>query len=102
MIQKQSNNHHSGRTHKHQEQKESTACPEFNREHAHRFFSDMKMIVHYEFVPPNITVNSNFYFEMFERKCAKKKTRTLAQPQLAPSSRQCTCPHVPDNHRVCD
>jgi superoxide dismutase len=39
---------------------------------------------------------------MLERKYVKKNTGTLAEPQLAPSSRQRTCPHVPENHRVCD
>jgi hypothetical protein len=41
-------------------------------------------------------------FETLERKCATKKTGTLAQPQLAASSQQCAHPHVPENHRVCD
>jgi hypothetical protein len=37
MIQKQSNNHHSGRAHNHQEQ-EGMADPEFNNEHDHCSF----------------------------------------------------------------
>jgi hypothetical protein len=37
-------------------------------------------------------------FETLERKCAMKKTGTLAQPQLAPSSRQHSRTHVPENH----
>jgi hypothetical protein len=35
------------------------AGPEFNKEHAHCFF-DVKGIVHREFVPPKMTVNSDF------------------------------------------
>jgi hypothetical protein len=35
-------------------------------------------------------------------KCATKKTGTLAQPQLVPSSWQRACPYVSVNHRVCD
>jgi hypothetical protein len=35
---------------------------EFNKEHANCFFN-VKGIVHHEFVPPNNTVSSNFYFE---------------------------------------
>jgi hypothetical protein len=34
--------------------------------------------------------------------CQETLTENLAQPQLAPSSRQLTHPHVPENHRVCD
>jgi hypothetical protein len=30
------------------------------------------------------------YFEMLDRECATEKIRTLAQPQLGPSSRECT------------
>jgi hypothetical protein len=41
-------------------------------------------------------------FETLERKCVTRKTRILAQPQLATSSWQRACPHVPENHRVCD
>jgi hypothetical protein len=39
-------------------------------------------------------------FEMLERKCVLKKTGTLAQPQLAPSSWQHNCSNVPENHTV--
>jgi hypothetical protein len=57
----------------------------------------MKGIVHHEFVPPNTTINPDFCsycdVETPERKCATKKTETLAQPQLAPSSQQCASPH---------
>jgi hypothetical protein len=59
--------------------KKSPAGPECNKEHAHWFF-DTKGIVHREFVP------CNTHFEILEGKCATKKTRILAQPQLAPSS----------------
>jgi hypothetical protein len=64
-----------------------TAGPEFNKEHAHCFF-DVKGIVHREFVPSKITVNSDFYCDVLRRLRenvrATKKTGTLAQPQLAP------------------
>jgi transposase len=61
IIQKQSNNHRSGKAHSHQEKEKRTAAgPEFNKEHAHCFF-DVKGILHHEFVTPNTTVNSNFY-----------------------------------------
>jgi hypothetical protein len=52
------------------------------------FFLDVKGIVHREFVPPNTTVNSDFYCDILRclrKKCATKKTGTLAQPQLDPS-----------------
>jgi hypothetical protein len=66
-------------------------------------FFNVKGIVHHEFVPPNTTVNSDFYCDVLRclRKCTMKKTGTLGQPQLAPS-RQHTYPHVPENHRVYD
>jgi hypothetical protein len=65
-------------------------------------FSDVRRIVHREFVIPNTAISSDFYCESLERTCATKKTGTLAQPQLAPSSRQRVHLHVPENHRVCD
>jgi histone-lysine N-methyltransferase SETMAR len=68
-------------------------------------FFDGKGIVHRKFVPPKMTVNSwllLWRFETLERKCVTKKTRTLVQPQLAPSSRQRARTHVPENHRVFD
>jgi hypothetical protein len=37
------------------------AGQELNKEHAHCFFFDVKGIVHHESVPPNTTVNSDFY-----------------------------------------
>jgi hypothetical protein len=65
MIQKQSNNRHSGRAHKHQEQK-GAAGLEFNKDYAHSFF-DMKWIVHCELVAPKTTVNSDFYCDILRR-----------------------------------
>jgi hypothetical protein len=63
MIQKQSNNRRIGRAHNHQEQKrrgrsevQQTACS--------LFFFDVKEIFHGEFVPPNPTVNSDFYCDV--------------------------------------
>jgi hypothetical protein len=41
------------------------------------------------------------FWDAWEKMC-DEKPGTLAQPRLAPSSRQCACPHVPENHRVCD
>jgi hypothetical protein len=41
----------------------------------------VKGIVHHEFVPPNTTISSwllLWHFEMLERKCSMKMTRTLA------------------------
>jgi hypothetical protein len=46
--------------------KKGAAGPEFNKEHAH-FFFDIKGIVHHEFVPPNNTVNSDFYCHILRR-----------------------------------
>jgi transposase len=66
IIQKQSNNRHSGRIHNHQEQKKARQGPEFNKEHAHYFFH-VKGIVRHEFVPPNTTVNSDFYCDVLTR-----------------------------------
>jgi hypothetical protein len=80
------------------------AGPEFNKEHSHCFFR------HEGDSLPWIC-SSQYYgqlwlllwrFEVPERKGVTKKTRTLAQVQLPPSSQQCICPHTPENHRVCD
>jgi hypothetical protein len=62
MIQKQSNNCCRERAHNHQEQKRCSrsGVPQRN---AHCFF-DVKEIVHHEFVPPNTTVNSDFYCDV--------------------------------------
>jgi hypothetical protein len=46
--------------------KKGMAGPECNKEHANCFF-DMKGIVHHEFVPPNTTVNSDFYCDVLRR-----------------------------------
>jgi hypothetical protein len=46
MIQKQRNNRHSERAHNNQEKK-GAAGLEFNKEHAHCFFFDVKGIVHH-------------------------------------------------------
>jgi hypothetical protein len=40
---------------------------QFNKEYVHCFFSDAKGIVHRESVPPNITVNSEFYCDVLRR-----------------------------------
>jgi histone-lysine N-methyltransferase SETMAR len=65
MIQKQSNRHHSGRAHSHQEQK-GAAGPKFNKEHAHCFFQ-CEGNFHHEFVSRNNTVNSDFYCDILRR-----------------------------------
>jgi hypothetical protein len=52
MIQKQSDNHRSGRTHNHEEKKE------FNKEHAHCSSFEVKGIIRGEIIFPNTTVNS--------------------------------------------
>jgi hypothetical protein len=36
------------------------------------------------------------------RICLEILTENLNMCCTAPSSRQCACPHVPQNHRVCD
>jgi transposase len=46
--------------------KKGAAGLEFHKEHAHCFF-DMKEIVHCKFVPPNTTVNSDFYCDVLRR-----------------------------------
>jgi hypothetical protein len=49
----------------------------------------VKGIVHREFIPPNIAVSSDFSCDILKRlreNVLQKKTGTLAQPQLAPSS----------------
>jgi hypothetical protein len=54
------------------------AGPEFNKEHAHCFFN-MQRIVHGEFVPPNTTVNFDFYCEVLRclRENVEQKDRNL-------------------------
>jgi hypothetical protein len=53
MIQKQSNNHHSGRTHNHQDQKWRSKSGVQRRAYS-SFFFNVKKIVHHEFVPPTL------------------------------------------------
>jgi hypothetical protein len=43
--------------------KKGVAGLQFNKEHAHRFFY-VKGTVHHKFVPPNTTVNSDFYCDV--------------------------------------
>jgi hypothetical protein len=47
----------------------------------------VKGIVHHEFVPPNTTVNSDFYCDVLRhlRENVCKKDHNFVQPQLAPS-----------------
>jgi hypothetical protein len=60
MIQKQSNNRRSERAHIHQEQ-ETCGRSGVQQRACSSFFSDVKGIVHREFVPPNTAVNYDFY-----------------------------------------
>jgi hypothetical protein len=84
--------------------KKCAAGLEFNREHAYCFFLTWRGLfsVNLFLLTLRSTITFTATFVTLERKCATKKTRTLVQPQLAPSSWQCACPHVPENHRVCD
>jgi hypothetical protein len=103
MIQKQSNNRSSGRAHNHQEWKGHSRSVVQQRA-CSVFFFNAKETVHREFVPPNTTSQLwilRWGFQMPELKCVMKKTRTLENPQLAPSW-QCAWPHVPEKHRLCD
>jgi histone-lysine N-methyltransferase SETMAR len=52
--------------------KKGTAGQEFNKEHGHCFF-DVKGIVCHEFVPPNTTVNSDFYCDAL--RCLRENMR---------------------------
>jgi hypothetical protein len=63
MNQKQSNNCRSGSVHNHQEQKGAWQVRSPTKSMIIVFF-DVKGIVHCEFVPPNITVNSDFYCDV--------------------------------------
>jgi hypothetical protein len=47
--------------------KKGAAGPEFNKEQPHRLFFNVKGIIHRELVPPNITVNSDFYRDVLRR-----------------------------------
>jgi hypothetical protein len=64
MIQKQSNDRHSGRTHNHHEQKWRSRSAVQQRACSLFFFFNVKGIVHHEFVPPNTMVNSDFYCDI--------------------------------------
>jgi hypothetical protein len=66
MIQKQSDSRCSGRAHNDQEQKKKkkgVTGPKFDKEHAHYFFH-VKGVAHRKFVPPNSTVNFDFYCDV--------------------------------------
>jgi histone-lysine N-methyltransferase SETMAR len=65
MIQKQSNNQRSGRAHNQQEQKRRGRSGV--QQGACSLFFDVKGIVHCEFVPPNTTINSDFYRDVLRR-----------------------------------
>jgi hypothetical protein len=101
MIQKQSNNRRSERAQNHQEQKGATG-PEFNKEHAD-CFSRREGNCSREFVPPNTTVNSDFYCDVLRRsrENVRRKIWNTGATQLAPSSRQHARPHDPETQRVC-
>jgi hypothetical protein len=71
--------------------KKGVAGLEFNTEHAHCFFN-----VNLFLLTLRSILSLLWHFEMLERKCAMKKTGTSTHPQLAPSSRQCACSHVPE------
>jgi hypothetical protein len=81
MIQKQSNNRHSGRAHNHPEQKAQHVRS--STTNMLILFCDVKGIVHHEFVPPNTTENYSFYCDVLrclrENVQKKKKTGNLAQ-----------------------
>jgi hypothetical protein len=62
--------------------KEGVRGLEFKKEYAHYFFYATQ-IVHREFVPPNTTVNSEFYCDVLRR---SRENMQRKQPQLAPSS----------------
>jgi hypothetical protein len=54
-------------------------------------FFNVKGIVHHEFAPPNITVDSDFYSYCYVLWCLRenvqqKKTGTLVQTQVTPST----------------
>jgi hypothetical protein len=67
MNQKQSNNCRSARAHNHQEQKRRVRSRVQQRACSLFFFFDVKGIVHCEFVPPNTTVNFDFYYDVLRR-----------------------------------
>jgi hypothetical protein len=77
MIQKQSNNCHSGTAHNHQEQKKVQQVP--TKSMVIVFFY-VKGIIHHEFVPPNTMFNSDFYCDLLRhlrKKCADEKDQNF-------------------------
>jgi hypothetical protein len=99
MIQKQSNNRRCGRAHNHQEPKRrGVGGPEFNKEHVIVFF-DVKGIVHSEFVPPKMMVNSDFYCDVLRR---LRENVRQKRPALWHNHNEPARTHVPENHRVFD
>jgi hypothetical protein len=66
MIQKQSNNHRSGRANNHQEQKKGQQVWSSTKSMLIVFF-DVKQTVHRESVPRNTMVNSDFYCDVLRR-----------------------------------
>jgi hypothetical protein len=81
------------------------AGPEFNKEHAHCFFN-VKGIVHHEFVPPKMTVNSDFYCDVLRRlrENVQRKRSILWRNHnwLLHHDNALTHTHVPEHHRVFD
>jgi hypothetical protein len=67
---------HDTETKHHQEQK-CVAGPEFNKENCNFFY--VKGIIHREFVPPNTTVNSDFYCDILRplRENERRKNRNI-------------------------
>jgi hypothetical protein len=65
MIQKQSNNRHSGRVHNQQDAKKMRHIQRSTKSMLIVFFN-AKGIVHHEFVPPNTMVNSDIYCDVFK------------------------------------
>jgi histone-lysine N-methyltransferase SETMAR len=47
--------------------KSKKGATDFNKEHAHCFFFNLKWIIHCEFVPPDAMVNSDFYCDVLRR-----------------------------------
>jgi hypothetical protein len=68
-IQKESNNCHSGRDHNRQEQKRHGRS-RVQQKTCSFFFFDVKETVHHEFLPPNTTVNSDFFCDLL--RCWRK------------------------------
>jgi hypothetical protein len=60
--------------------RKGAAGPEFSKEHAHCFFFDVKGIVHREFVPPKMTVNSDFYCDVLRR--LRENVQRKSPPEL--------------------